>query len=123
LNYCIQVKSGSDTSVSFGQMKSYHKDQVLLEWYFWQEAGHCITEDGARINCVPTGYEVLYVGRESYGEKMVSVKVPYDKMRALKLFQKFEDMATYIELETLPEPMKSKTFECNNCGLYQECWY
>lgn len=122
LKHCMQVKSASDTSTGFGKLKPYHKDQVLMEWYFWNKAGYCITEEGERLNGVPVSYEILYLGRESYGEAMESVQITYNKMEADRLAERFEELVSCLELKILPQGLGKPGFECKGCGFTNMCW-
>jgi hypothetical protein len=111
-------------------MKGNHRDQVLLEWYFWIRAGHCLIIekiDGVptitrRIDGVPSSYEVLYIGREKYGETFVSIPVAYNPSLANALAERFEAVSEGIALGLLPKKLAKKKQECQWCGLNSSCW-
>ena len=123
LNYCIQVKSGAESSSAFGIVKANHRDQVLLEWYFWILAGFCYNEDKTvKINQVPSGYEIMYTGREGYGKVLVSIPVTYNANRASYLAQRFEMVAEHMAIGVLPDRLPKQNYECRECDLKTTCW-
>ena len=125
---------------TFGLPKGYQVDPVLLEWWCWRRAGFCLTQDRRRLNIVPQRYELLYLGRDDFGESRVSIPVAWDAARAQALADEFSrrvDLLAWGELpdKTYPEPQ----FDCgfvrkwydwdgaydqrdSHCPLFEKCW-
>jgi hypothetical protein len=123
INHCIQVKSCSKKFLQGSvSLKAGHKDQVLMEWWFWFNAeGYYIDgpigELSRYTKCVPTTYEVMYLSREDYGLNYKSLPITYDPMRAQALVKRYEDLAVLIDLEILPEPPVGRCSDCRDCGM------
>lgn len=116
IRHGIQVKGDNENS-TFGASCKAHKEQALLEWHFWRLAGCCMNEDGTIFTEVPKTYELLYAGRESWGENTVSLPIKYELTKARFLQERYEDLMDYIEMEMLPEPLSAKGSDCGFCAL------
>jgi hypothetical protein len=115
-------------------------DQALLEWFCWRQAGFCRTQDGRRINSVPTRYELLYLAREDFGHTRCSIPIEWDEARAAALYQEFLRRNEMLRWHELPEREKSAAdWECGMvrehfhkrmmyqseeqvCPMYRQCW-
>jgi len=124
-----------------GIPKAAQVDQALLEWHFWRQAGFCLTRAGARIEGVPETYELLYLGREDFGDTRQSVEVPWDEPRAAALATEFDRRVEALRWHELPaRPFdEPKILDCyyepkwydwdgthyeppQVCPLYEQCW-
>lgn len=125
LGLCIQVKVRRESS-SFGILQKAHKEQCLLEWYFWVTAGYYKDKNKEKIyQDVAKAYEVLYLGRESYGEKKVSIPIKYDRLTAESLANKYVSIQAHIDIGVPPKtPYKTPQTECNGYfGTTNPCIY
>ncbi len=126
--HVIQVKSvRTADSGSWGDVAPYHRDQVLGEWAAFRATGGFYPRGSQRkYPFLPERYELLYLCRESWGLKYISVPVPWDRVRAEELKRKFLSIAAHIILEKLPPvPMKPEP-DCqfsltNRCPLFDDC--
>ena len=116
IKHGVQVKSDAENA-SFGKPKKAHQEQALLEWHFWRLSGQCVTEEGLPIAMVPNTYELLYVGRESFGLNIISVPIKYDPVKARALQDRYENIMDYIEMEVLTEPLVQHEWQCGYCSM------
>lgn len=115
LRHCIQVKTATDEQ-GYSLLQESHRDQVLLEWFFWRQAGYCITQDQRRIDIIPETYEVFYLGREHYGQFYASHLIEYNRIRANVLHERFRRVGEYLSLGELPPPPRKPFYlHCRDC--------
>lgn len=122
-----------------GIPKASQVDQALLEWWFWRQAGFCLTRAGAKIVGAPATYELLYLGREDFGDSRQSIEVPWDaplaslrcyddetgkllgRDRAAWLAAEFDRRVEALRWHELPERPhhEPKILDC----FYEPKWY
>lgn len=126
----IQVKTGTQAGVVGKDLKPSHRDQVLLEWALWREAGGCDAEDGVYVDGVPESYWVLLLSRDDWGGTTAANRVKWNGPRAEHLRARLGQIAAWIEAGIVPErDLTAPNFECNDrvtgevlCPCRKECW-
>jgi hypothetical protein len=134
----LEYKSGIQTR--FGIPSSSNLDQALLEWWFWRQAGFCLTHDRIKILGVPERYELLYLAKEDFGKTRVSIPITWNEERARAAAAEFDRRVEALTWGELPECEKpSPDWECARvpktydfdgthegapvvCGMYRNCW-